>query len=879
MRTNSKKLIVTIAAVLVGTAAFAVFNERNLGQTIAVLRSELASQNAKMEAVNARMKGNRMAQHQEMVSMVQRCNELSLMLYSQNQDFTFDITYTLKEATKEYQNFSKRQKPYNEIISMFNMEIDRYERLLESLRRLPPVMDPLPEVPDSLTHSAGEFGFGMRPRHGAPRPQRQLSHADSVRRAQLDSTRRAFVLDSIGQVNRDSCIYYAKNLLKLYQQNKRRVTRDSTHYAETAIRLKETYDYAQSRYRSLQKNIFIEGQLNYFKVLKIFKVYSKMAANEAREKYDSNFGGAFTPAKSEWRGPVVTGFVIYVLFYLIIASLLSSIVINILARKVKAFRTDNFRRRKPMLIMLFGALVFAVTIMVANEFVKQNFFVVASGLLLTYAWLLIAILLSLLIHLDAEQAKAGFKLYLPIILLGLVVITFRIVFIPNKLVNLIFPPVMLAFFLWQAHICRKERKSIKTADIAFSGLTLFIMGVALVMSWMGYVLMSIQLLVWWLFQIAAIQTITAATDILDIYEKDKLVPALQAKGKHVTKENLRGGEFIKSTWIYDLLKYALLPSLGILSLPFCIYMASDMFDLTSICTELFNKNFFAITSKEGGEILSLSFMKIIIVSALFFVFKYLNYAGKAFYKQYKIKKIRKESQQENILDNQINLTLANNLIGIVIWLIYAVSFILTFKIPMGAISIIAAGLATGIGLALKDILNNFIYGLQLMSGRLRVGDMIECDGIRGKVSEISYQSTQIAALDGSLISFTNTTLFNKNFKNLTRNSPYEFVKIVVGVSYGTDVEKVRDVLMHALKSDRRKDKYGREILDPSYGKDGISVVFDEFADSSVNIAVKQFVIVEEKAAYISATQEKIYNALNEAGIEIPFPQRDIHVRQ
>ncbi len=214
-----------------------------------------------------------------------------------------------------------------------------------------------------------------------------------------------------------------------------------------------------------------------------------------------------------------------------------------------------------------------------------------------------------------------------------------------------------------------------------------------------------------------------------------------------------------------------------------------------------------------------------------------------------------------------------------IWLIYAVSFVLTFKIPMGAISIIAAGLATGIGLALKDILNNFIYGLQLMSGRLRVGDMIECDGIRGKVSEISYQSTQIAALDGSLISFTNTTLFNKNFKNLTRNSPYEFVKIVVGVSYGTDVEKVRDVLMHALKSDRRKDKYGREILDPSYGKDGISVVFDEFADSSVNIAVKQFVIVEEKAAYISATQEKIYNALNEAGIEIPFPQRDIHVRQ
>ena len=150
---------------------------------------------------------------------------------------------------------------------------------------------------------------------------------------------------------------------------------------------------------------------------------------------------------------------------------------------------------------------------------------------------------------------------------------------------------------------------------------------------------------------------------------------------------------------------------------------------------------------------------------------------------------------------------------------------------------------------------------------------------RGKVNEISYQSTQIAALDGSLISFTNTTLFNKNFKNLTRNTPYEFVKIVVGVSYGTDVEKVREVLMEALKPKHIKDKFGRMIVDPSYGEGGLTVVFDEFADSSVNVAVKQFVIVEQKASYIAETQEKIYNALNEAGIEIPFPQRDIHVKQ
>ena len=197
------------------------------------------------------------------------------------------------------------------------------------------------------------------------------------------------------------------------------------------------------------------------------------------------------------------------------------------------------------------------------------------------------------------------------------------------------------------------------------------------------------------------------------------------------------------------------------------------------------------------------------------------------------------------------------------------------RIPMGALSIVAAGLATGLGLAMKDILNNFIYGIQLMSGRLRVGDYIECDGVRGKVTSISYQTTQIETVEDTLIAFTNTTLFNKNFKNLTRGSAYEYVKVVMGVSYGTDVEKVRTVLMEASQKLLSKDKYGRNVVDP---KRGITVSVDNFGDSSIDIAMKQYVIVEERYGYMSRARELIYNTLNENGIEIPFPQRDIHMK-
>ena len=99
-------------------------------------------------------------------------------------------------------------------------------------------------------------------------------------------------------------------------------------------------------------------------------------------------------------------------------------------------------------------------------------------------------------------------------------------------------------------------------------------------------------------------------------------------------------------------------------------------------------------------------------------------------------------------------------------------------------SIVMAGLATGLGFAMKDLLENFIYGISLMTGRLRVGDYIECDGVQGKVDSINYQSTQIVTLDGSVMAFQNSALFSKNFKNLTRNHGY----VLVGVSGADSID-------------------------------------------------------------------------------------------
>ena len=201
-------------------------------------------------------------------------------------------------------------------------------------------------------------------------------------------------------------------------------------------------------------------------------------------------------------------------------------------------------------------------------------------------------------------------------------------------------------------------------------------------------------------------------------------------------------------------------------------------------------------------------------------------------------------------------------------------FIVTLNIPTGSLRLIAGGLSAGVGLAMKDIINNFIYGIQLMSGRLRVGDWIECDGIRGQVTDINYQSTQVETVNATTVSFLNATLFGKSFTNLTRGNSYEFLKIMVGVPYGSDIEHVRTVLEKAMEVMKTKDEYGRDVVDPRFG---IYVRFGEFSESSVEIAVKQYVLAAKHVPYRDEAKEVIYNALKEAGITIPFPQRDIHI--
>lgn len=845
-----KKIFVFVMlCVLTVFQAQAVLKEKDLPQTLGVLRAELEQSYNEQQAMMEMYKKRYVEQHTNLVRMMQNNNQIALMLYSQNADFTFDMAYACQAATEQYRKLKSRSMPYNKMKERLNAEIARYDELIQTLLNLPPRLLPngeLAKVPDSIK--------AMLPK------------------VVLDTAHKSlYMLDGKAMEDRAACLEYANAIRDNYLQMLENIERDQEHYERVAKRVGALNAYALEKYDQIQKSIFVNASQNYFQTLKRFKRNLAVAKKDVDDKYKP------LEHRSEWRGPVIFGISIFMLFYILVASLLSYVIMRwVLPRKWRIFFADNNKR--PFITIACGVAIFAISIYIASFFVTQNFVLMAIRMMIFFSWLVEVILVSLLIRLNDNQIRAGVKSYVPFICMAFVIIVFRIILIPNNLVNLIYPPILLLFTIWQFIVMKRRITKLPDSDMIYTVVSLIAMIVSCVAAWFGYVLMAVQIMVWWTIQLAAIQTLTCFYDLAKLYESRRIPKKIaRARGEEITSKaelqkeykklqpKLAKGEYIAQTWFYDFLFKALLPILAVLSVPASIYWAANIFEMSSLCRKVF---VYVFLNKPG--IIQLSLFKICLVLELFFLFRYLNYALKAFYQM-----LRKRKRKNDVSTIIGNATLANNVISILVWGFYVISAMMILEVSGKGISIVMAGLATGLGFAMKDLLENFVYGVILMTGRLRVGDYIECDGVQGKVESINYQSTQIVTLDGCVIAFQNATLFSKNFKNLTRNHGYVLVKIPVGVAYGTNVEKVRKMLIKSLEPLAVKNAAGKYIVDT---KQGFSVLFDNFGESSVDLFVVCWALVEEKAALVARVKEVIYNTLNKNHIEIPFPQQDVYVR-
>lgn len=836
-----KKILLTLLLLVsVLQQGHAVLKEKDLGQTLHVLRLELYNKWMKQQERLRQMEERSFAQHERLVSIFKRSDATSLILYSQGQDFTFDMAYACQEATTLFQELKSSTIPFAQIKTYIETEIASYDSLIYALKQIPPALIDAP-----LDSIDGEPVIVLL--------------TDSIR----EDT--PFQLDEQGIKDRAKCIEYAETLREMMVLIKKQVEEDNQHYTDLYIRVERLNNYAQKKYTELQQSIFINPGTSYFQILaRIPRQWQRMKDDfytKYRPLREKGKNGKLREYRSEWRGPIVLFASIFMLVYILGGSLLSNVILRWLVPK--RFRTEKFRQKRNTLILALAVFLFAIAVMIVRMFIHHNLMLMATSLMIEMAWLVEAIYLSLIIRLNGEQIKVGAKVYAPFILMSLIVICFRIILIPNTLVNIIFPPILLIFTIWQIFMLRKCWKVVPTSDACYCSISLFAMLVSCILAWVGFTLMAVQIIVWWTFQLAAIATIISLYDLMEMYEDNILCKRVKrVYGDDVKDSDIRfrmkRGDFVDQTWVYDFVNRAVIPVCAVFSIMMSIYMAAEIFDLRHLCMTWFMKQI------DIPRLLSASVFEICVVIALFFVFKYFNYLVRSIWFKYRRKK-----------GADFNATLSRNIIGLLIWGIYAIVVFLMLDVPGTGIAIVTGGLSTGMGFASKSLLENFFYGISLMSGRMRVGDYIECDGIIGKVESITYQSTQITTLDGSVVAILNSELFGKHFKNLTRNHQYELITIPFSVAYGTAVEDVRRMILEGAQALCKKMPDGRPVVS---GKRPMQVLFDDFGDSSVNLKLAAWVLVDQRIPFTAQAKEKIYQVLNDNHIEIPFPQQDVYIK-
>jgi small-conductance mechanosensitive channel len=189
-------------------------------------------------------------------------------------------------------------------------------------------------------------------------------------------------------------------------------------------------------------------------------------------------------------------------------------------------------------------------------------------------------------------------------------------------------------------------------------------------------------------------------------------------------------------------------------------------------------------------------------------------------------------------------------------------------VDLNRFTLLAGAFGVGIGFGLQNIVNNFLSGLILLFERpIHPGDTIEVGGVSGIVKNIGIRSSTISTGDGADAIIPNATLISEKLMNWTLTDPWRRIEINVGVAYGSDLQKVIEILLAGAAAD------SNVLKDPAP-----AVVFQGFGESALNFGLRVWTLVQANVDTKSRLSIALLKALHEAGIEMPFPQRDLNLK-
>lgn len=447
---------------------------------------------------------------------------------------------------------------------------------------------------------------------------------------------------------------------------------------------------------------------------------------------------------------------------------------------------------------------------------------------------------SLIIRLSSRRINCGVKLYFPLFILNLLLIVYCVIMCTSFIITMTSPLVFLLCGVWMLVRFLRRMGQLRISARVFAVLSIILAFAGAVVCHAGYYYLMILISLSWYVLVTNVMLMTAISKITKL-----ICRRISANAK------LRGYRHYLCTWVRLIVSQMVQPM---------VFLGLIWYGLRWPATGLDLGQFFASWMGKPlqmeGAIRSISADDVVLILTVGIILNCVIAIIKA-----TITIIY--GKQAEAGRSQTILTIGS----LCAWGFFIIFALNRMEADYNSILVVMGGMSVGVGLGMKDTIDNIVCGLSLMLGRMRPGDIVECEGVRGSVASIGYRTTSLETVDGSVISFQNSQLFSQNFRNLTRNHQYERCVVSIGVTYGTDVERARKLILQAV----------RRI--PGLTKQHpTSVLLENFGDSSVDLSIVVWVPVSKKVATLSAVREAVYRTFNDNGIEIPFPQQDLYIK-
>lgn len=480
-------------------------------------------------------------------------------------------------------------------------------------------------------------------------------------------------------------------------------------------------------------------------------------------------------------------------------------------------------------IFLFGFALLSLAVVLAVSRNGQNA-VEATLLGRIGEWLFgcAILIMALSIRLKKSERRAAIQVYIPVALQNICAVLLTSLLMPYRALVILVPAINLFVLVWAFIALRKKRDSLPPLDRALGGLILVTTASAIVTAAVGWGYLGFTLM---------LTCFTIISNVLILFAVMVLLVSFTVNNP-------------KREFINNAIRKLFLPA-------FTLYMLWQVF---SRAAELFNVNdalsaLMSVPIINNPEIMVLSLNQLIMAICGAFVLNYLLNL-----KRILVKRSYGEAAEVGFIPSLMTLS------SYLFWLIYGLFVLVIFEVNYQAILVVLGALSMGLGFGMKDIVENFISGILLLVGQqLRPGDVVEYESVMGTVRRVRIRDTLVETFDGAVLTIPNSQVLSKDFRNWTSNNMIRRSEVIIGVAYGTDLERARKLILEAA-----------QCTPFILSQPPMDVLTVNFGNSSIDIRVLFWTPIAQRLNVQSRLLENVYNLFNENGITIPFPQIDVH---